>query len=193
MNTEATSVRLRSRLTLIAIAAMFVAPIVVAWLFSTGTLDLHTRKLVNRGELLSPPIDLGTERARPGFAPLFKLAPSEWAMVYLEPAACTESCAAHLDELLVIRELLGQGAVRVSVHAIAAAAGPAGPHAARIHVDAEALGWLTRELIARQSPPPLPAVMLVDWRHQMMLRYPSDDRSGIQKDLKRLLRASAIR
>lgn len=193
MINEPSTARLRSRLTLIAIAAMFVAPIVLAWLLSTGTLDLRSRELINRGELLTPPIDLSPERARPGFAPLFKLAPSEWAMVALEPVSCTDSCARRLDQLLVIRELLGQGAVRVTVHAITAAAAPEGPHAARIHVDPEALAWLTRELAARNSVQALPTVVLVDWRHQLMLRYASDDRRGLQKDLKRLLRASAIR
>jgi len=178
---------------LIAIVTLFVAPIVVAWLFASGVLDWHMRKQVNLGELLSPPIDLGPQAAKPGFAPLFALAPSEWAMVYLEPQSCAQQCVDQLDALLVVRELLGQGAVRASVHAIAAHGTANTAHAARVHVDSEALEWLVRELRLRGSTRPLPAVVLVDWRRQMMMRYAPGERRAIQKDLKKLLRASAIR
>lgn len=176
-----------------AIVLLFVAPIVVAWLLASGRIDVHSRKLVNQGELLTPPIDLTPRRNQPGLAPLFKLAPSDWAIVYLEPEACAARCSQALDDLLVVRELLGQGAVRTSVHAISAAPPADAKHANRVEADPEALQWLKTELTAHASTRPLPAVVLVDWRHRLMLRYAPDERRAIQKDLKRLLRASAIR
>lgn len=183
----------RNRLVLVLIAVLFVGPIFAAWLLTSGALDWRSRGLLNQGLLLSPPLDLTPHRARPGFAPLFKLQPSEWAIVYLEPGACVEHCGQTLDELLVIRELVGQGAVRVTVHAIAADDVEVPRHANRIHTDPEAINLL-RKRLTMDGADSLPAIVLVDWRHQIMMRYaPTGESRAIQKDLKRLLRASAIR
>jgi hypothetical protein len=114
-------------------------------------------------------------------------------MVYLEPGACALACGNALDELLVLRELLGQGAVRVRVHAIAALGTEVPRHVARVQLDPAAIERL-RTRLATGTEVSLPAIVLVDWRHQLMLRYPPQGELGaIQKDPKRLLRASAIR
>ncbi|MGD9600211.1 MAG: hypothetical protein AB7V59_00240 [Gammaproteobacteria bacterium] len=193
MNSEPAPSLTRSRLALIGILAVFVAPIAIAWLFASGVFDVHDRTLVNRGELLSPPIDLTPEQARPGFAPLFALAPSEWAIVYVDSGPCGEECAGTLDQLLVVREMLGQGAVRAFVHAVTAGPATAPTHAARVHADPAAVTWLIAKLAARLPRTSPPRVVLVDWRHQLVLHYPPDELRAIQQDLKRLLRASAIR
>jgi hypothetical protein len=186
--------RARNRLILAAITLLFVAPIFIAWLLTSGVLNWHSRGFVNRGQLVAPPIDLTPYAAQAGFAPLFKLQPSDWAMVYLEPGACALACGKALDELLVLRELLGQGAVRVSVHAIAALGMEVPRHAARVPLDPAAIELLNARLATGTTEVSLPAIVLVDWRHQLMLRYaPHGDSAAIQKDLKRLLRASAIR
>ncbi len=191
MNPDQPVSKARNRLLLAAITLLFVAPIFIAWLLTSGALNWHSRGFVNRGQLVTPPFDLSPYAAQVGFAPLFKLQPSEWAMVYLEPGVCALACGKALDELLVLRELLGQGAVRVSVHAIAALGTEVPRHAARVQLDPAAIALLHTRLAAEAT---LPAIVLVDWRHQLMLRYPSRGEPGaIQKDLKRLLRASAIR
>ncbi len=193
MNSDQPVSRARNRLLLAAITLLFVAPIFIAWLLTSGTLNWHSRGFVNRGQLVTPPFDLTPYAAQVGFEPLFKLKPSEWAMVYLEPGACALACGKALDELLVLRELLGQGAVRVSVHAIAALGMEVPRHAARVQLDPAAIELLHTRLAA-ETEARLPAIVLVDWRHQLMLRYPPQGEPGaIQKDLKRLLRASAIR
>lgn len=184
---------MRNRLTLLLIVGVFVLPIVVAWFYSSGILSLSDRKLVNRGQLVSPPLDLSTQAKKPGIAPLFALKPSEWAVVLLQSDACAEACGKILDDLLTLRELLGQGAVRVSVHAITGAEGAPDAHTARVHPDPAAVSWFSEHL-PQGKRAVLPAIVLVDWRHQLVLRYAeTGELSAIQRDLKRLLRASAIK
>lgn len=187
--------RTRSRLTLLAILGVFVLPILVAWLYAAGILNPRVRTLVNEGDLLQPPIDLGAlPRHLPGIAPLFELKPSEWALFLLEPGTCDDACNGRLDALLALREQLGQGAVRVSVRALSVGPGADPRHAARAQVDAAAFDRLRREFAARGFDLASPRITLVDWRHQLVMHYQADDEpSRIQKDLGRLLRASAIR
>ena len=186
--------RWRSRAQLLLIAAIFVLPIVVAWLFTSGVIDSHSRGRLNRGELITPPVDLAQLGPSKGLDPLLKLAPSEWAALVIEPTTCAAECAKALDRLLTIRELIGQGAVRVSVHALAAAASADSPHLARIHIDANAVTRLVAVFDARRPMARWPAIMLLDWRHQLMMRYAIDaSPRDILEDLKRVLRASEIR
>lgn len=189
------SARTRSRLTLLAILGVFVAPILIAWLYATGVLDPRERTLVNEGELLQPPIDLGAfPETRQGIAPLFELKPSEWALFLVEPGACDAACNRRLDDLLALREQLGQGAVRVSVRALTVGPGAEARHSARARVDAESFALLKQEFSARGIDMSEPRITLVDWRHQLMMHYAGDEEpSRIRKDLNRLLRASAIR
>lgn len=186
--------RNKNRLTLLLITGVFVGPIVVAWLFSSGRIALPEDELTHRGQLVDPPLDLSSEGSRPGIAPLFRLQPSEWAVVLLQQEACSEQpCGKTLDDLLTLRELIGQGGVRVSTHAITGLPGAPERHASRVHPDPDTLALLTGRLPAGQAGA-LPAIVLVDWRHQLMMRYAaSGELSNIQRDLKRLLRASAIK
>jgi hypothetical protein len=194
MNTPVPPARSKNRFILLLIVALFVGPIVVAWLYVSGVFDWHSRGIVNKGMLISPPIDLTQLGDYPSLRILRKLAPSEWAIVLIEPAQCTSRCIKTLDELLIIRELLGEGAVRASVHAIAAGAPQASSHAQRIHIDPEAISALTAALANRAQSAVLPLITLVDWRQQMMMGYSLNTApANIQKDLKRLLRASKIR
>ncbi len=186
--------RTKNRLTLLLVIAAFVGPILVAWAYVNGIFDWHARGLVNRGDLVAPPLDLSAYASRPALTKLFALQPSEWAMVYLEPATCGVDCAKHLDNLLTIREVLGQSATRTSVHALSAVEAPQTTHAARVHVDAEVIADLRAGLSSRRPAFTLPAIVFVDWRHQLMMYYPTDaPLASIKKDLQRLLRASAIR
>ncbi|MBI2802417.1 MAG: hypothetical protein HYX63_19405 [Gammaproteobacteria bacterium] len=194
MNLPLTEPVRHNRVTLLLIIAAFILPIVIAWLYATGRLDLRGRALMNHGELLSPPIDLAALNPSPTLSPLLKLAPSEWAAVVVEPTNCGDACVRALNELLVIRELIGQGGVRVSIHALVAKdSNTESSHGARIHVDSKLVKALASALHARQLAA-LPAVMLLDWRHQVVMRYAIDaPPRDILKDLQRLLRASEIR
>ena len=166
--TEASNpARSRNRTTLFLIAAVFVAPIVLAWLFATGTVGLGDRARTNHGQLITPPVDLRTLPPPQGAAALLKLQPADWAVVYISAGACDESCGQHLQALEVVRSLSGKEATRLSVFGLSAEEG---------------------------APPALPLHAFVDWRGQLMMTFPTDaPPADIKSDLVRLLRASAIR
>jgi hypothetical protein len=193
--TEApTPSRGHNRMTLLLIVAMFVGPILVAHLLVIGALDWRGQGIVNRGTLLSPPLDLRGLGSFSSLQKLNELAPSEWAIVLIEPTSCEQQCIETLDKMLTLRELLGQGAVRTSVHAITVNAPTPGHHANRIHLDPAGSAALGTALSARVPNLAFPLLTLVDWRRQLMMYYPIDvPPQDLQKDLKRLLRASEIR
>ena len=195
MTAEPSLARTRNRTTLFLIAAVFVAPIVLAWLFATGALDLGDRARTNHGHLVTPPVDLRTLPAPTGAAALLKLQPADWAVVYITAGACDDACEQHLETLEVVRSLAGKEATRLSVFGLAAEEGAgAAQGGPRVLVDQPFVTALGTSLAARQSPPALPLHAFVDWRGQLMMTFPTDaPPADIKSDLVRLLRASAIR
>ena len=183
----------RNRLTILLIVGLFVAPIVLAWLYAAGVFDWRAQGMLNRGNLISPPIDITTLNPPLRLPAWSEMAPSNWAVIVVTDGACAATCGEALDRLLIIRELLGQGSERVSIHALATAAAVP-PHQARIIVDPVALVGLQKALAHAAPPLKLPAIVFLDWRHQLMMHYALDTNpKNIQQDLKRMLRASAIR
>ena len=195
MTNENTQTRNRNRATLFLIAALFLAPIALAWLFANGTLDLGDRARTNHGLLVTPPIDLHALPAPEGAAAILKLQPADWAVVYVTPGACDERCGEHLQALEVLRSLSGKEATRLSVFGLAADKGADratdGP---RVLVDQPFVTALAAAIAGRPSPTPPPLYAFVDWRGQLMMTFPTDaPPADIKSDLVRLLRASAIR
>lgn len=183
----------RNRLTILLIVGLFVAPIVLAWLYVAGVFDWRAQGMLNRGNLILPPIDITALNPPLRLAAWSEMAPSNWAVIVVTDGACAAACGEALDRLLIIRELLGQGSERVSIHALATTVG--GPHhQVRIIVDPVALVGLQKALAHAAPPLKLPAIVFLDWRHQLMMHYALDTNpKNIQQDLKRMLRASAIR
>lgn len=181
----------RSRVTLLVVVAMFIAPIVIAWWMAV----IHPPAgdaLLNHGRLVEPPIDI--EAAAPAH-PLraIALGPSEWAVVYLTSGSCGDRCLRQLDVLSTIRELLGNDGGRVHVGVLADAGTVERPRVQAINSEA-ARAFVERTLAERIPGVSAPGIVLLDWRGQMMMYFADDARPGdIKSDLKRLLRASAIR
>lgn len=195
MTAESSLGRTRNRTTLLLIAAVFVAPIVLAWLFASGILGLGDRARTNHGQLVTPPVDLRTLPPPSGAVPLLKLQPADWAVVYVTAGVCDEACAQHLQTLEVVRSLAGKEATRLSVFGLAAEEGPGAPQGGpRILVDKAFVAALGTTLAGRPSPPAFPLHAFVDWRGQLMMTFPADaPPADIKSDLVRLLRASAIK
>jgi hypothetical protein len=179
-------------LTLIAVVAVFVLPLALAWWFAIASPESAPRARLNRGTLLAPPLALAGDAALAPLAAL-SLAPSEWALVYYQ-AACDDSCRAKLRMLEAIREVSGQAATRVHIAGVVDVDGAQSRPSPRLIVDAEARAALEREVSARSGLALPAAIILLDWRQQVVLAFaPSAPPADIKADLKRLLRASAIR
>lgn len=187
---EAPRALARNRATLLLIAAIFVMPIGVAWLYAAGVFGLNDRGHLNHGELISPPLALTDLPASTALAPLLKLPAADWAALYVARGNCDAACVKGLRELAVIRTLVGKEGTRVSVFGVVAAA-PESPTAdlPRIIVSAAAAGELSKALQDRAA-----FIGFVDARGLLMMHFAPDAASAdIKEDLQRLLRASAIR
>ena len=187
--------RNRNRTTLLLIAAIFIAPIVVAWLFASGRLDLSQRPRSNHGQFIQPPIDVATLPQADAMKPLVSLAPAAWAVLYVAEGACTEGCEKALSELEVIRSLLGKEATRLSVFGVVGQSADPARNGPTLLADQ---AWVAafREHMASRAPAgrALPLFVFLDWRGQIMMSFPPDaPPADIKQDLGRLLRGSAIR
>lgn len=184
--------RRRARRTLLLVVLAFVLPIGIAWWMALGHLP-HEQALLNHGTLLRPPLDI---RSDARLAPLagVALGPGEWALTYYAAGPCEAACAERLTLLTTLRSLLGHDGTRVKVVALVDGGAVDVPLVTPL-VDAAARSRLA-ELIA----PGLSAggadsgIAFLDWRHQLMLHFPTDAPPGdVKADLKRLLKGSKIR
>ncbi|MFT4580603.1 MAG: hypothetical protein ACI915_002688 [Gammaproteobacteria bacterium] len=188
----------KSRLILVGIAMIFVGPILIAGLYSSGHLQLHSFARTNRGQLISPPVDL---RELSAVQPLFDradLGVGEWLLLYVAPKECAAVCESTIERLSTIRSVLGYSGQRVHILGLSNVAVPAetsnSPYAAKLMPDPvvhSALLDAFRSQVPDASPP---EILFIDWRKQMVLRFdPEAESADIKKDLKKLLRASKIR
>ncbi len=167
-----------------ALAAVFLAPLALAWAIYHQP-AWHPQGGLQHGELLdpvqpltSPPL-MGAAGERLD-ATLFQ---GRWTLLYHSAGPCDESCRALMDTLRRVR--LAQGKAMNRVQRVLVEPAPLGK-------DDAALGRSNRGLrIAAAERWPLPAgsVYLVDPQGNLVLRYrPGFDPQGLLKDLQRLLR-----
>ncbi len=181
----------RSRAMLLFVVALFVLPIVVAWWMAVVRPPAGDA-LLNHGLLVEPPVDVGRSPAARAFRDI-ALAPSEWALIYLSDGTCEASCLRQIDVLSTIRELLGNDGGRVHV-AVLIDSGKVELPRVQAMVDATARAFVARALAERVPAVGASGVVFLDWRGQLMMYFADGSRPGdIKADLKRLLRASAIR
>ncbi len=187
----------RQKLLLLGLVALFVSPIVVSWAYIAGFIDLGPISRTNRGNLVTPAVDLRAIDAVDSLFTEAHLQPGEWVLTYMEDGACESECRGVLDNLLTIRSLLGYSGQRVRVIALTESAStePLAPnHAGHVLTDPVARNELKAGL-ERTVGTSLPAqIVFIDWRRQLVMRYDPDAPSAdLKKDLKKLLRASQIR
>jgi len=185
-------VRLSPRAKLLAIVALFAAPVIASTL---AYLTLRPEATLNYGELLLPPSTISGQAfgRREGGSFRFAELSGKWVLVFSDTGACPATCLEKLTTLRQVRLALGRNAERV----------------ARVFVvddlhapDPAALAEFAGTVVALTPPGmALPAsavndrahLYLVDPRGNVMMRYPAGaDRKRMLKDLDRLLRASQI-
>lgn len=171
---------------------IFVGPIILSWWFVNSDIDWTERGLSNHGVLIRPAVDL---REREALNPLFEfasLAPSHWAIISLENAACAETCQARIDKLNAIHTVMGSSRDRLRVFAVAPAG--AAEDTQSLLINPQTTSALSKAISSQIPATLLPQYVVVDWRRQLMMRFPPDTPPGdIKKDLSKLLRASKVR
>ena len=204
MNPEAAKLR-RSRLTLVLLGALFIGPLIAAWvLYSNG---LRPTLTTNYGELVQPttPLPALDLRTASGEAqPQLML--GRWSLVQLGGDRCDAACSERLVLARQVRLALGAAGVNkdrvqqvyivpTAEAALAASDQLKGEHTL-LHIVAD-LGGDGQRASAVFKPVDPQAIYLVDPNGNWLMTYrnqPDSDafQRGLLKDLKKLLRLSSI-
>lgn len=176
----------KGRRTLVFIALVFAAPILVASLLAfSGWLPEGRR---NYGELVDPPVHLEDEATLRGGGSFAWVTPQwHWTLIVRVPEVCEAACRERLDLVGNLRISMGRHAEKLRI-------------AIDHPVDADSvLGRAGGVYVLVDAPPALadrlhPArtdltLALVDPAGYLMLRYPEQaDLSRVRKDLGKLIR-----
>ncbi len=176
----------------LAVLAVFVLPILVAWWFAIMHPEAVPQGQLNHGELIHPPVDFMSTPAGPALAAL-KLAPADWGLMYFGAGPCASDCVRVVELLTTVRSLIGAQGARVHVAALVDAAPAPVIDQALTIVDAGARALLAREAAARTGTRREQGIVLLDSQRLAMMIFAVDaSPADIKEDLKRLLRGSAI-
>lgn len=195
--------RRRSRWLLVAVFAMFAAPILVAWLMFFVFEDWRPAGTTNHGVLVQPPraLQLTGLRAGDGSAIAPDWLEGKWTYVYLADAQCDGLCRDQLYRMRQVR--LAQGKNIDRVQRLAVVMNAAGFADAAAHYPGLVLlsgqpeavaAWMAEfELEAGERPALKGRIYLVDPMGNLMMFYePDADAKGMVKDLERLLKISYV-
>ena len=171
--------QVNARLKLLAIVAIFVAPIVIALgLRLSGYQPIGTKQY---GTLLAPAVDFNAVAATPALA--WANAEGKWRVVLKAPAQCGDACVSMVDTLQRVWVGLGRRAARVE---IVYAGTPEPATSARLQEFPQAR---VVTLAGDPLPPAGLGVYAIDPHGYWALSYDAGFApKGLTKDLERVLR-----
>ncbi len=189
----------RKRLLLIALLAVFLSPVIGAWLWTPDSFR-------NQGELIEPPRPLvSVPMVSPDGALVeLKTLLGKWTFVYFIGGTCDSVCRQTADSLERVRLSQGKNARRLRVLAIVLSPTQLSaasqlrldtPETIVLGVSAEKKRRLVSQFSLGSDAPTdgKPRIYLVDPLGNLMMSYPVDaDPSDLRKDIGRLLRASRV-
>jgi hypothetical protein len=189
--------KLAPRVALVVIAAVFILPLVAAWLMYTGVIGFRPGATRNLGQLVEPPRPITWEGARPGGAKAFTTDEfaGHWLVVHAVASPCDDVCMEAIMGLRQVHRAAGRNQSRIRLALLHG--GGEGERLQQVY-DAfyllESPGgelWRTLESVAAGAQPPARAPggsYLVDPLGNIMMFYrPGSDPNDLRKDLKRLL------
>lgn len=190
--------RNRGRWVLAGIFALFLFPVLAAWLLNIETPDWLPSAKSNHGELIRPPLPFPTaglqskgtaEQVGTG------LLHGKWTLVHVAPSSCLADCARAVYRMRQVRHALGKDMRRIQRLLVSASENVEETQKkVRLYDDSIAIisakpGWFTQATFVR----PGIEIYLVDPQGFLILSYADNaDPSGVIKDLKRLLKISKI-
>lgn len=186
-----------ARLKLLLLAALFLAPVVAAFVLYFYLPQYAPHGRVNYGTLVSParplpPLALADAAGAPAPAALL----GKWTLVYLGGERCADSCEARLALARQVRLALNQNRGRVQrvyLAPSAAAAEQARAQLAAGHPDLVVLAETELRAAAFFAPSDPDALYLVDPLGNWVMAYTGAvEHKGLHRDLKKLLRVSRV-
>jgi hypothetical protein len=193
MNTTPAGTKTRARLTLLALMAVFVLPLLLAWGLARGPFDWRPQSNLNYGVLLQPPLQLNAFGVMPatGTALTKNAIARDWFVVVLYNEVCTLGCQQLMEAAERIQIAVGRDVGRVSLALLGSEAITPAPPGNNLWLAADAaLGQALRQ--ASGEPQFDAKFLIVDYQGYVVLMYPpSEEGPGVLEDLKRLLRTAA--
>lgn len=191
---------MKPRTVLLLIAAMFILPLLLAWLMYAGILEFGPESTRNKGTFVDPPVSIdlpGTQLISSGNPDLQNTSQllEHWIVFYPLPANCGNECQEHLTTLRQIHRASGRQQSRIWLVIVQNPEGDS-PDLASIYdqftVISDAAGTVFPTLEALAPPANRPgSTYIVDPLGNIMMVYlpgfPPDD---LKQDLKRLLKWS---
>ena len=184
------------KLQVIALAALFVVPVAVAWFMYAGQPGAGGGQGAH-GLLADPPIELGDIKLpEGGDAGMEAQLTGRWTFLYLQRGECGPACENALIRMRQVRLALGKDANRVQRLLVAPVAGSGNDKLAQAFPGMAILPPDTRgrsDLIERVGSRQPGEIVLVDPLGNLVLSYPPGlDPDGLFRDAKHLLRLSKI-
>jgi hypothetical protein len=114
---------LSSRAALIIIAAMFILPLVLAWLMQSGAIEFKPGSARNLGDLVQPPVPADWQDSL-NFIPAVNDAPREeisvlfdrhWVILHVIPSPCPSPCLEAISALRQIHKASGRNQSRIRI------------------------------------------------------------------------------
>lgn len=194
----------RSRLTFIALALLFITPMLAAWWFYTNSGNWRPGHTTNHGTLVVPPRPL--DLTQPLFAANGNPFPAEylrgkWTLIYIGGSSCTVPCTDNLYKIRQVRLAQGENMGRVQRlflfsdrdNLLPAALDDYPKMDVAILPRQAGKTFLSQFAVDNTEPSKAEKIYVVDpLGNLMMYYYPDAVPSGILKDLRRLLKVSSI-
>lgn len=179
--------RKSARVTLVGLSALFLLPLMGAWLMYTGVIDWQPGETRNHGTLVNPPLaaklpqDAG-ERDLTG----------HWMLLYPANAVCSDTCKQDLVGLRQLRRALGRDGERIRVVVLTEGGASEEPGRTIVEIDeaasllSDSSGMLRAQL---QDLHGGQGTYLLDPLDNIMMHYDAGtDTNDIRLDLERLLK-----
>jgi hypothetical protein len=188
------------RVALAVIAALFVLPLLLAWLMYSGAIDWQPASTRNLGQLVRPPLPLswdGVDMEAPPGSPAERFA-GHWLVLYDVPLSCDEVCLEAAVGLRQVHRAAGRHQSRIMLALLLAEPDPA--TTARLaavydafHLLRDRAGGL-RARLAQAAPGAAPGgSYLIDPLGNIMMHYAAGaDPNDLKDDLKRLMTWSKL-
>jgi hypothetical protein len=196
--------RIPPRVALLVIAALFVLPLVAAWLMYRGVIDYTPGATRNLGQLVEPPLPLpwADRAAQPTGEPEAALV-GHWVVLHAVPRTCPDACLQAIVNLRQVHLASGRDQARIRIALLQEAGDAAlGDRLLDIYPvfqlieDHQGTLWPLLDQVARRLEPAGAAAggtFLVDpLGHVMMFYAPGSDPNHLKADLKRLLTWSKL-
>jgi cytochrome oxidase Cu insertion factor (SCO1/SenC/PrrC family) len=204
---------LSPRLALLIIAAMFLLPLLLAWLMYSGSLDFKPASTRNLGTLIEPPVPIdwtatvvlsGEKNLAADPEQGIDVFDEHWVILQPVPAGCDDSCLKEISSLRQIHRASGRQQFRIRLALLLDESSPADQaHSLlaiypKFHLITDPSGLLPEALASIQQnlsgqAGPAKGVYMIDPLGNIMMYYKAgSDPNYIKQDLKRLLTWSKL-